>query len=537
MRTFLKILLLLILLTAITLVTVYSVNKEDIHRRIRLEATRFMSEALNRPVRIGSVRYLPFQSVILDHVAISGVNEAEDTLADINSVTITVDMLKLLREKRLKTTLVVEGFHSTDLITNFTLRTLSRKAATYAEAADTDLIESVSILEAVAGNTELTLRDIFGILEMDRGTITSGKLHFECKDTEYLADFTRKEKERSAYDLSVRSRNLGFTSRLVVNRTDLLIEEFRGMFYTLRFDLKGEALDLLGENFRLSVNGTVNTQLESFPEMPGEIGRFARAHPMKGRVRINLFLAVTGMLPENWQIRSTVSATDLKIDKLRIKELSAKPTVTGGRLHIPLINGVIYGGVLGGGLKMDLADRDLPFMLDISLNDLDFGRLMGDLTGNKGNIYGNFHLGLELSGYAKETSTFSGSGSVKISEADLGPMPILTPLLGDVYIAAQAVVPAIKPVKIDSASMSFRIKNRRVETDDLILHGEDITINSEGYVDFDGRLDLVFENRLLDPSAEDQEWTTALRNAIVSFGRFLGKTRLTGTLEEPRWTK
>ncbi|MFC1549231.1 hypothetical protein ACFL5E_04655, partial [Candidatus Omnitrophota bacterium] len=74
-------------------------------------------------------------------------------------------------------------------------------------------------------------------------------------------------------------------------------------------------------------------------------------------------------------------------------------------------------------------------------------------------------------------------------------------------------------------------------TADLVLHGEDITMNAEGYIDFDGNLDFLFENHLLQNSSEDEEWAIALRNAIVNFGRFLGKTRLTGTLKEPRWTK
>ncbi|MGB2601693.1 MAG: AsmA-like C-terminal region-containing protein [Candidatus Omnitrophota bacterium] len=497
-----------------------------------------LSKALEHPVNIGSVSYVPFQSISLDHVTISSKDGSGNILIGINNVTTALDVLSLIKDKQLKTTMILDGLHSGDLLCNATLRTLSRKAPTHAEIFDPALIYSVSIIEAVAGSPSFTFRDIFGILEIDKMSISSGKIRLTHNNIKYLTDFTRQDIKDLGYDITVRSDNLGFTTSLIKDEDNLTIDKLTGMFYTLRFDLKGEVRDFRGDDFKCSVGGTINTELETFAAMPGEIGKFARRYPMAGSVESNLFFSATEMDLKKCEIRSTISATNFSIDKIRIKELMTKISVTDGRLDAPLINGVIYGGTIIGKLKMDLFEKDLPFMFSFDLNNMDFERLLYDLNGNKDNVYGNFQLNLDLKGYATDIDTTEGTGTVTISDADLGLMPLLTPLLGDVYAAAQRFVPVIKPVKIDNASMAFEIKHRRIETNDLVLLGEDISINGEGYMDFDGQLNVLFENRLLGPpSEEDEEWPIALRNAIVSFGRFLGKTRLTGTLKEPKWTK
>jgi hypothetical protein len=538
MRTFLKIIVLLLLLAALALVTLYSIHKEDIHEKVRMHIAAELSKTLEHPVNIGSVSYVPLQSISLEHVTISSKDGSGMLLADINNVTVTLDIFSLAKDKKLATTIVVDGLHSGDFLCNATLRTLSHEAPTYAEVFEPELIYSVSVIEAVAGSPHFTFRDIFGILEVDKMSVTSGKIRLTYRDIKYLTDFTRRQTEDPGYDVTVRSDNLGFTTSLTKNGGNITIDKLTGMFYTLRFDLKGEVRDFWSDDFSCTVNGTLNTELETFPTMPGKIGKFARKYPLSGSVSSNLFFSAQGMGLEKCDIRSTISASDFSIDKVRVKELASKISVTGGRLEAPLINGVIYGGIIAGELKMDLIEKDLPYMFGFKLNNMDFERLLYDLNGNKDNIYGTLQLGLDLEGYATDIDTVKGTGGITISDADLGPMPLLTPLLGDVYAAAQRFVPAIKPVKIDNASMTFEIEHRRLETGDLILLGDDISINGEGYIDFDGNLNVLFENRLLNPSSEeDAEWPVALRNAIVSFGRFLGKTRLTGTLKEPKWTK
>ena len=100
MRTFLKIIILLLLLAALALVTLYSIHKEEIHEEVRMRIATELSKTLEHPVNIGSVSYVPFQSISLEHVTISSKDGSGTLLADINNVTVTLDILSLAKDKK-----------------------------------------------------------------------------------------------------------------------------------------------------------------------------------------------------------------------------------------------------------------------------------------------------------------------------------------------------------------------------------------------------------------------------------------------------
>jgi hypothetical protein len=125
---------------------------------------------------------------------------------------------------------------------------------------------------------------------------------------------------------------------------------------------------------------------------------------------------------------------------------------------------------------------------------------------------------------------------IEISEADLGPMPILSPLIGDIYSILRGTIMATDDLNIRNAYAEFAIRNRRLTTRNAIMWGSNIAISAEGSVGFDGKLDLIVENKFLDsPVEEIENWQTALRNTLIRFGKALGKARLRGTVTDPKW--
>ena len=71
-------------------------------------------------------------------------------------------------------------------------------------------------------------------------------------------------------------------------------------------------------------------------------------------------------------------------------------------------------------------------------------------------------------------------------------MPILTPLLGDVYSTFQGIFPGLKMTLIKEASADLSIYDRKIRSDNIIFLGDDMTINGKGFMDFDGNLNFVF---------------------------------------------
>ncbi len=529
---------LLLLLAALGLATFYSLNSEEIHEKIHARIESELSSLAGHRVSIGRVGYVPLQSLSLDHISVYSKEYPDTAIVKVNSMIVTPDIPALIWRKQLKSTITLDGFRSGDMLCNATLKTVSRECDDHKKILDPSLLYSVTLMDAAIGTPYLAFRDVFGIVDIENLSVAKGKIRFSCLGNKYMAEFTAGADGAARYDMTLRSDDLGLSCTFLKENGNVTIESLEGMFYTFHFDLKGEVTDAFSEKMTCAMEGAVETRLESFAALPGKTGEFARAHSMSGTLRSRVFLKTTGKDLAEADITSTLVAENIRIDKFRITGITSRINVREGSLSTPLFSGIIYGGALAGNLEMDLTAKGIPYRCSLKLNNMDFERLMHDMSGNKEKAYGNLTMGISITGITAVPGRIRGNGSINISDADLGPMPILTPLLGDIYAAAQTFVPAIKPVKIDAASMDFEIKNRRILTDNLVLHGEDITINAEGYMDFDGNLDLVFENRLPHPDPEkDQEWPKALRNAIVSFGRFLGKTRLTGTIKDPKWTK
>ncbi|MEA3489475.1 MAG: AsmA-like C-terminal region-containing protein [Candidatus Omnitrophota bacterium] len=534
--TILKIIILLILLAALAVAVAYSLYKDVFFEEARTRLASGLSEVTGHHVNIGSIKLVSFNSVSLDHVSIAPPDKKDMDIININNATILIDVLSFLKDKQLKTTITLEGAHSGDILCNAAIRTVSSKAGIYRKVFDVSLLESVFIIEALAAKSDFILKDIFGILKIDNGKIAEAKIHLTHNEIKYLFGFTPGKEETPGYDISLRSDNLGLRSRLTKEGDRLTVNSLTGMFYTLRFDLTGELKDLLSPVAHCSLNGTVKTDLSTFTILPGKIGDFAREHPLSGPVESTINFETEYLDLEKCELTAVMLANNLKIDDLRVKEVTAKLSLKEGRISAPAIEGALYNGMFTIDLKVDILEKELPYLISANINDMDLGLFMRDVMKEKTAISGIFNADLSLKGYANDSSTAEGNGSITISKGNLGQITILAPLIGDIYSKAQNMLGWDTLGNIEEAYMDLEIRDREIMTDDLTLWGKDIYITSEGYMDFDGNLDLTFQNHFREQdSGKDGEWRTELRDVIIRFGKTISRAHLGGTVKDPKW--
>jgi hypothetical protein len=354
----------------------------------------------------------------------------------------------------------------------------------------------------------------------------------------YLIDFTALTRGEPGYDISVKSDHLNLQSTVMKNNGTMTASNLTGMFYALRFDLKGELRDYFSPNVSCAFTGTIKSDLEKFDLFPGKIGDFARDHVMSGSLTSNIHFEAEEPALDKCKLVSTISMNNLRIKNFRIKEITGNLSLENGQVNASFINGDLYDGVFTCNLEMDLIKKDLPYTLSLVINNLDFGDLMEDITGKGTSSYGTLNSELFLRGYARISETTEGECRITISDADLGPMPLLTPLFGSVFAAVQNILPETKRVNINEASADFTIRDRKIMTDNLTFLGKEIYITSEGYMDFDGNLNFEFQNQFRESQEEeeqDEDWQIFLRNAIVRFGKIMSRAHLRGTIKDPKW--
>ncbi len=553
----LKIIFLLILIFALALVFLYIFYKDDLLEKGRVYFMAQVSAALEKPVDIGSLKYVPLQSISLDNVIIregkftpkdseeSSValetplkEEPLKVLAEMDNITITFDVFSIIKNKQLKTTISIDGLRTQETLSNALLSTTSRNAETYKEVFDLSLVESIFIIEADVAAESFSLTKIVGPLEVDDLTVPSGKIGFTYNTRKYLVDFiTHKDKENT-YDVSLRSDNLAFKSTFTKDESDLILGSVNGMFYNVHFDFKGTVKNIYTPEAFYSFSGIAETNLRSFPTLPGKIGKVFQGHALSGSLQSLIRFETRELDLAKCEATATFTASNLRIDNLIIREIASKVSLKDGRISAPLINGNVYEGTLLGRLNIDVIEKGFPFMLSMVVKNMNYGKFLRDATSSNTDIYGTLDAEVSLEGYMKDIDTTKGYGTVMVSNADLGPMPILAPLLGDMLSNIQNTLLTKTRVTINQAYMDFEIKNRRITTNNLTFVGESIYVSSEGYMDFDGNLNFTFQNKfreIIPETEEEDDWQIMLRNTIVRFGKLISKARLRGTIKDPKW--
>jgi hypothetical protein len=283
------------------------------------------------------------------------------------------------------------------------------------------------------------------------------------------------------------------------------------------------------------MTGTVITDLSRLELFPG-ISLPENAPAFSGKLFSDIRLSAKKPEISALSFEAITRAPLLKIADIGIEKTEMTIIGENGRVRIPSFSAISYRGKISGDLRMDLLENKYPFIMSLSVDDLYLERLIEDLTGERSPVYGSFFSKLAMEGYLIDTSTYIGTMDIEISEADLGPMPILSPLIGDIYSILRGTIMATDDLNIRNAYAEFAIRNRRLTTRNAIMWGSNIAISAEGSVGFDGKLDLIVENKFLDsPVEEIENWQTALRNTLIRFGKALGKARLRGTVTDPKW--
>lgn len=536
MKLLLKILLSFFLLILATLGTLYAIYINDIYQHIHDTLETRLSAATGTAVTIGDIKLLPPRTILVSSAVFRKKGDPGQVLARATDTTIAISLPELIKDKQLKTLITLRGLNINGLETHAVLKTISPEAETYKEAFDINRIDSVFVVDAMLSAKGFMLHDIVGNLELINGKLVSGKLIFITNEFKYFTSFTMPSARNRSHKLKIRSENLDIDTEFTIGPERIILHSLKGKYYVVELDINGEMIDPFTPDIAMSFGGTWEADMKDFSSLPGNVGTFCRRTPVEGKISSNIHFSGAGPDIKKYKLSSTVYASNIRLNKLRMAEFMTKVSLMNDMLHAPLLNGTFYDGTLSGSLTANLFQDNIPFTLRMTINNLDFEKMMKDLTSELSKVYGNLGFNLEMNGLIKNPVSWEGHGDLTVSNGNLGPMPVITPLLGDIYAYLQRFLPSSAQDKITDAYVDFDIRDRHIYTEDLTLLGKEIAITAEGSVGFDGSLDFVFQNEIRprDPS-EEKEWHEKLRDSIINFGKHIKRTKLRGTVSEPEW--
>ncbi|MCQ9207516.1 MAG: AsmA family protein [Omnitrophica bacterium] len=530
---------LLIILAATSAVTILYAGKLLILNRFKALLIERVESSGRMNLAIDAVSYVPMKGICLTGVSFYKNELREDRLLSISRCFVKFSVIKLLFYKTFSPMITVYDARGAGNSFNGVLgvEIKTNVEATSPEGA-LKAIKSIRFYNFSAKTAAVDLKDLSGTITFSPGSIKSSNLSLSINGEACKLHFTVSNPlgELSSV-IVVSSQKIGLTVNIDKKNDIYKISKLEGTAFSSRFDLVGELTSRDGtDGATLSLYGKANVDVKDIEFfVPPDLKKSLRGLRLEGVLENSVYFKTDLRNIQAFELGIKSNAESLKIGNVKLKALRMDTRIKDGVVNMPLFNARLYGGVLNSSAMLDLTDKRLPYKLNCKLSAMDIRPLIKNTPLKGKNVRGVVSSEFSLQGKAKNADSMEGRGRIIAQNANLGPMPLLTPLLGNIYGYFRRVFPELRKVNITGGSADFYVANRRVMTDNLVLTGEAISISARGYIDFDKNLDFEVENKISQNLTGGGGLQGSLQDIVVQFGKFISKARLTGTLDKPKW--
>ncbi|WP_152049276.1 AsmA-like C-terminal region-containing protein [Tautonia marina] len=181
-----------------------------------------------------------------------------------------------------------------------------------------------------------------------------------------------------------------------------------------------------------------------------------------------------------------IDLDSLTIAGQQVTQVRSPLVIDGQSARLEAIEGDLLGGRLTGQVGLGM-DEQPEYNATLAVANADLARFTASLPG-KQSFRGLLSGMITFSGIGNEMRSVSGSGDFRVSEGDLGDLPVALrffKVLNTLEIGAPSSETAF-----DTAEVSVRIENGLAYLDPILLTGDAISLRGGGTMDLRGQLDL-----------------------------------------------
>lgn len=181
---------------------------------------------------------------------------------------------------------------------------------------------------------------------------------------------------------------------------------------------------------------------------------------------------------------------------------------------------------LGGRIVLDaqlITGANAKFLLQAALQQGDLAYILNQ-RGVNAKVSGKADATLQLQGTTAGIHTWTGRGAIRLRNADIYEVPLMVALLSLVSVRPPDTT------AFTSSDINYRIQSDRVYMDRIQFNGDAISLEGNGWLDFDNRINLSFYTLV----GRNDLRIPIISSVLAEASRNLLKIQVVGTLDKPK---
>jgi hypothetical protein len=373
------------------------------------------------------------------------------------------------------------------------------------------------------------LENISGRIDFSPDQLKWPELNFQYLGVRYKTEGSLNNFKAPEVQLRLSSPELFLESNFGLTGKLIKFSKLDGRYLNSDFVVKGDMDITDPSSLEANINLGASIDLE---DLKGPLKKFKdNLEKIKPSGIVETKMNLTGNINDikACLIKANLSSPSLSAYGLKSGNFSLDYRQENGLMDIPLMHFSCYDGTIDLNARMNLLSEDLPYWINVNIQDLKLEKLKLDTALKGKDIAGTLGGEAKINSFYKDVSRMTGAGRLSVLDGKLWELNLFQGL-GKLLFAKD-----FASINIKEGNCDFLIQDRSIFTNNLTMKGEFIDLSGNMKIGFDSSieasLNVHVDDRMVPLSGTLKDVTTAI---IGEAGRF-GVIKISGTLKEPKY--
>jgi hypothetical protein len=356
------------------------------------------------------------------------------------------------------------------------------------------------------------------------------ELVFNYQDTLYTTTGRLIDFKTPSLNFKISSKDLKLASDIKIDLDLINLNTLNAKYIDSDCDIKG-TIEMQEKNnplLDLAITLKLNPK-DIMVFLPKQLAESIQGTKLQGNIQLSGSISGKAKNYKDWNIEVEGSSELLSIYNFRFNNLFFNLLQRDKLFNISGLSASSYSGVVNLDFVSNLTPNEPTYALKFSSLGIDLGQLKSDIGLKDKDLAGILNINANLAGDFKDSASLKGNGLLSIKNGKLWQLNLLRGL-GELFL-----LPSYEKIIFKEAMAGFNIENKAISTEDLQLVSDQLKLNCEGSLGFNGSLNFIayaqVNKEFIRESSDLRKFTAAILGELGS----AISIKIGGTTSKPKY--